>query len=76
MSFRRGEVDILAEVDGEEKHIAVRQAGEFIGEMSIFDSDRRSANRSGSRSGPPAHYRQAQFRFQDPSGSFNCIPIG
>jgi CRP-like cAMP-binding protein len=41
--IQEGEVDIFAETNGEEKHIAVRQAGEFIGEMSIFDSDRRSA---------------------------------
>lgn len=41
--IQEGEVDIFADVNGEEKHIAVREAGEFIGEMSIFDSDPRSA---------------------------------
>jgi CRP-like cAMP-binding protein len=40
---QEGEVDIFLEVDGEEEHIAVRQAGEFLGEMSIFDHETRSA---------------------------------
>lgn len=41
--IQEGEVDILAEIDGTEMHIAVRGAGEFIGEMSLFDRDTRSA---------------------------------
>jgi CRP-like cAMP-binding protein len=40
---QEGEVDIFIEVDGEERHIAVRQAGEFLGEMSIFDHETHSA---------------------------------
>ncbi len=41
--IQEGEVDIFAEADGKEKHIAVRQAGEFIGEMAIFDRGTRSS---------------------------------
>lgn len=41
--IQEGEVDIFAEIDGEERHIAVRQTGEFLGEMSIFDRETHSA---------------------------------
>ncbi len=41
--IQEGEVDILCDENGEEIHIATRHAGDFIGEMAIFDRDVRSA---------------------------------
>jgi CRP-like cAMP-binding protein len=76
--IQEGEVDILADVDGEETHIAVRQAGEFIGEMSIFDSDRRSAT---VRARGPARLLTIDKRnfisriHQDPSIAFRLVEI-
>jgi CRP/FNR family transcriptional regulator len=41
--IQEGEVEVIAEVEDGEMPIAVRYAGEFIGEMAIFDRDLRSA---------------------------------
>ncbi len=41
--IQEGVVDILCDENGEEIHIATRHAGDFIGEMAIFDRDVRSA---------------------------------
>jgi CRP-like cAMP-binding protein len=41
--IQEGEVDILCDDNGKEIQIAVRHAGDFIGEMAIFDRDVRSA---------------------------------
>jgi len=38
-----GKVEILVEGDGGEVQLAVRDEGDFIGEMAIFDRDVRSA---------------------------------
>jgi CRP/FNR family transcriptional regulator len=41
--IQEGEVEILSDEDGKQILIATRQAGDFIGEMAIFDRDVRSA---------------------------------
>ena len=41
--IKEGEVDILCDDNGKEVQIATRHAGDFIGEMAIFDRDVRSA---------------------------------
>jgi CRP/FNR family cyclic AMP-dependent transcriptional regulator len=41
--IQEGEVEVVAEVEDGEMLIAVRHAGEFIGEMAIFDRELRSA---------------------------------
>lgn len=41
--IQEGEVEILCDEDGKEIRIATRHAGDFIGEMAIFDRDVRSA---------------------------------
>ncbi len=41
--IQEGEVDILCEENGKEVRLATRKAGDFIGEMAIFDRDVRSA---------------------------------
>lgn len=41
--IQEGQVEVIAEEDGEEIHLAVREEGEFFGEMAIFDRDVRSA---------------------------------
>jgi CRP-like cAMP-binding protein len=41
--IQEGEVDILCDDKGKEVHLATRKAGDFIGEMAIFDRDVRSA---------------------------------
>jgi CRP/FNR family transcriptional regulator len=41
--IQEGEVEILTTVEGEEMQIAVRQEGDFVGEMAIFDREVRSA---------------------------------
>lgn len=41
--IQEGEVDILCDDNGKEVHLATRKAGDFIGEMAIFDRDVRSA---------------------------------
>jgi CRP-like cAMP-binding protein len=41
--IQEGQVEVIAEDNGEEIHLAVRGEGEFFGEMAIFDRDVRSA---------------------------------
>ena len=41
--IQEGKVDVLIESDGKEVRIAVREQGDFIGEMAIFERDVRSA---------------------------------
>jgi CRP-like cAMP-binding protein len=41
--IQEGQVEVIAEENGEEIHLAVRGEGEFFGEMAIFDRDVRSA---------------------------------
>ena len=41
--IQEGKVDVLIERDGKEVRIAVREQGDFIGEMAIFERDVRSA---------------------------------
>jgi CRP-like cAMP-binding protein len=41
--IQEGQVEVIAEENGEEIHLAVREEGEFFGEMAIFDRDVRSA---------------------------------
>jgi len=41
--IQEGEVEIYVEKDGQEVRLAVRGAGDFIGEMAVFDRDVRSA---------------------------------
>jgi CRP-like cAMP-binding protein len=38
-----GEVEVFLERDGQEFQLAIRGAGDFIGEMAIFERDVRSA---------------------------------
>ena len=41
--IQEGKVEVLREEDGREVHLAVREAGDFVGEMAIFERDVRSA---------------------------------
>ena len=41
--IQEGKVEVLIDNDGQEVHIAVREQGDFIGEMAIFERDVRSA---------------------------------
>jgi CRP-like cAMP-binding protein len=41
--IQEGEVEILTDENGKQIQLATRQAGEFIGEMAIFERDVRSA---------------------------------
>ncbi|MFQ5857941.1 MAG: cyclic nucleotide-binding domain-containing protein [Anaerolineae bacterium] len=41
--IQEGQVEVIAEKDGEEVRLAVRGAGEFVGEMAIFEREVRSA---------------------------------
>jgi CRP-like cAMP-binding protein len=41
--IQEGQVEVISEENGEEIHLAVREEGEFFGEMAIFDRDVRSA---------------------------------
>ena len=41
--IQEGKVEVLIERDGKEVQIAVREPGDFIGEMAIFERDVRSA---------------------------------
>lgn len=41
--IQEGEVEVIAELEDGEMPIAIRKAGEFIGEMAIFDRELRSA---------------------------------
>jgi len=41
--IQEGRVEIIDTTDGKEIRLAVREEGEFIGEMAIFDSEVRSA---------------------------------
>ena len=41
--IQEGKVEVLIESDGKEVQIAVREQGDFIGEMAIFERDVRSA---------------------------------
>jgi CRP-like cAMP-binding protein len=41
---QEGEVEVYTERDGEEVSLAIRKAGELIGEMAIFDREVRSAS--------------------------------
>lgn len=41
--IQEGRVEIIDTTDGDEIRLAVREEGEFIGEMAIFDSEVRSA---------------------------------
>ena len=38
-----GKVEVFLERDGQEFQLAIREAGDFIGEMAIFERDVRSA---------------------------------
>jgi CRP/FNR family transcriptional regulator len=41
--IQEGRVEVLREEDGRKVHLAVREAGDFVGEMAIFERDVRSA---------------------------------
>ena len=41
--IQEGKVEVLIESDGREIQVAVREQGDFIGEMAIFERDVRSA---------------------------------
>ena len=41
---QEGEVEVYTEQDGEEVSLAIRKAGELIGEMAIFEREVRSAS--------------------------------
>jgi CRP/FNR family cyclic AMP-dependent transcriptional regulator len=41
--IQKGEVEVVREEGGTEARLAVRGAGDFIGEMAIFEQDVRSA---------------------------------
>ena len=41
--IQEGKVEVLIEKDGQEIQLAVREEGDFIGEMAIFEQDVRSA---------------------------------
>lgn len=41
--IQEGQVEVVAEEDGEEVHLAVRGAREFFGEMAIFEREVRMA---------------------------------
>ena len=41
--IQEGKVEVLIESDGQEVQVAVREQGDFIGEMAIFERDVRSA---------------------------------
>jgi len=41
---QEGEVEVYTERDGEEVSLAIRKAGELIGEMAIFEREVRSAS--------------------------------
>ena len=41
---QEGEVEVYTEKDGKEVSLAVRRAGELLGEMSIFEREVRSAS--------------------------------
>jgi CRP/FNR family transcriptional regulator len=41
--IQEGQVEVISEENGEEIHLAVREVGEFFGEMALFDRDVRSA---------------------------------
>ncbi len=41
--IQEGRVQIIAEKDGQDIRLAVRQAGDLIGEMAVFERDVRSA---------------------------------
>jgi CRP/FNR family transcriptional regulator len=41
---QEGEVEVYTEQEGEEVSLAVRKAGELIGEMAIFEREVRSAS--------------------------------
>jgi CRP-like cAMP-binding protein len=42
--IQEGEVVIFLDEGGREVHLATRKAGDFFGEMALFDRDVRSAN--------------------------------
>ena len=41
--IQEGQVEVLIEADGEQTRLRVAQEGEFMGEMSIFEKENRSA---------------------------------
>jgi CRP-like cAMP-binding protein len=41
--IQEGEVEIITEEEGHEVHLAVREKGEFFGEMALVDREVRSA---------------------------------
>ena len=41
--IQEGQVEVLYEKDGQEVQLAIRGAGDFVGEMAIFERDVRSA---------------------------------
>ena len=41
--IQEGQVEVLIEADGEETRLRIAQEGEFMGEMSIFEKENRSA---------------------------------
>jgi len=41
---QEGEVEVYAEQDGNEVHLAVRKEGDLVGEMSVFEREVRSAS--------------------------------
>jgi len=42
-AVQEGQVEVVAEKEGEEVHLAVRGQGEFFGEMAIFEHEVRMA---------------------------------
>jgi len=41
--IQEGQVEVLLEKEGQEVRVAIRSAGDFVGEMAIFERDVRSA---------------------------------
>ena len=76
--IQEGTVEIILEEEGEEIHLAKRQAGDFFGEMALFDRDVRSAS---VRALGPARILTVDKKnllpriHQDPSMAFRILEI-
>ena len=76
--IQEGTVEIILEEEGEEILLAKRQAGDFFGEMALFDRDVRSAS---VRAHGPARILTVDKKnllpriHQDPSMAFRILEI-